>query len=228
MILCKHYRIPQCRYTLNEPLYSKYWPEDSLVKPKLVVRFFNSSRRLPHSKRHSSLFLHWFFSKFLVVMAPCTPSIYVFLGRPLFLLSHGIHSIINFGILSSGILLTWPYHCSLFFCTMSMVSGFPFTPIISFIFSFCILSIFASTCNQNYVLLTLLCCVKNEQIRLLNTSQTVRLYIQETFISVINQLAAQNFCFTISLFHASKCFEHMCSSSGGQNFITQPLVSSQL
>jgi len=46
------------------------------------------------------------------------------------------------------------------------------------------------------------------------------------FISVINQLDAQNFCFTISLFHASKCFEHMCSSSGGQNCITQPLVSS--
>ena len=37
------------------------------------------------------------------------------------------------------------------------------------------------------------------------------------FISVINQLDAQNFCFTISLFHASICFEHMCSSSGGQN-----------
>ena len=48
------------------------------------------------------------------------------------------------------------------------------------------------------------------------------------FISVINQLDAQNFCFTISLFHASTCFEHMCSSSGGQNFITQPLVSSHL
>jgi len=32
------------------------------------------------------------------------------------------------------------------------------------------------------------------------------------FISVINQLNAQNFCFTISLFHASTCFEHMCSS----------------
>jgi len=29
------------------------------------------------------------------------------------------------------------------------------------------------------------------------------------FISVINQLDAQNFCFTISLFHASTCFEHM-------------------
>ena len=29
-----------------------------------------------------------------------------------------------------------------------------------------------------------------------------------TFISVINQLDAQNFCFTISLCHASICFEH--------------------
>jgi len=28
------------------------------------------------------------------------------------------------------------------------------------------------------------------------------------FISVINQLDAQTFCFTISLFHASTCFEH--------------------
>ena len=45
-------------------------------------------------------------------------------------------------------------------------------------------------------------------------------------ISVINQLDAQSFCFTISLFHASTCFEHMCSSSGGQNCITQHLVSS--
>ena len=28
------------------------------------------------------------------------------------------------------------------------------------------------------------------------------------FISVINQLDAQNFCFTVSLFHVSTCFEH--------------------
>jgi len=35
--------------------------------------------------------------------------------------------------------------------------------------------------------------------------------LREEFISVINQLDAQNFCFTISLFHASTCFEHMCS-----------------
>jgi len=46
----------------------------------------------------------------------------------------------------------------------------------------------------------------------------------KTFISAINQLGAKMFCFTISLFHASTCFEHMLSSSGGQNCITQPLV----
>jgi len=32
------------------------------------------------------------------------------------------------------------------------------------------------------------------------------------FISVIKPLDVQTFCFTISLFHASTCFEHMCSS----------------
>jgi hypothetical protein len=62
-------------------------------------------------------------------MAACTPSIHVFLGRPLFRLSSGNHSIINYGIHSSRILLTWPYDCSLFFCMMSMMSGFPFTPL---------------------------------------------------------------------------------------------------
>jgi len=31
------------------------------------------------------------------------------------------------------------------------------------------------------------------------------------FISVINQLDAQNFCFTVSWFHASTCFEHCCA-----------------
>jgi len=35
--------------------------------------------------------------------------------------------------------------------------------------------------------------------------------IIKLFISVINELDAQNFCFTISLFNASTCFEHMCS-----------------
>jgi len=47
------------------------------------------------------------------------------------------------------------------------------------------------------------------------------------FILVINQLEAQNL-FSISLFHASTRFEHTCSSSGGQNCIIQPLVSSHL
>jgi hypothetical protein len=32
--------------------------------------------------------------------------------------------------------LAWPYHCSLFFSMTSMKSGFPFTPIISFVCSF--------------------------------------------------------------------------------------------
>ena len=59
-------------------------------------------------------------------MTACTPSIHVFLGRSLFILSRGTHSIISFGILSSGILFTWPYHCSLFFSMLSMVAGFPF------------------------------------------------------------------------------------------------------
>jgi len=48
-------------------------------------------------------------------MTACTPSIHVFLGRPLLFLSSGIHSIINFGILSSGILLTWLYILNIHF-----------------------------------------------------------------------------------------------------------------
>jgi len=48
------------------------------------------------------------------------------------------------------------------------------------------------------------------------------------FISVINQIGVQNICFTISLFHACTRFEHTCSSSGGQNCITQSLLSSHL
>jgi len=42
----------------------------------------------------------------------------------------------------------------------------------------------------------------------------------------IKQLDALNFI--ISLFQASTCFLHMCSSSGGQNCIIQSLVSSHL
>jgi hypothetical protein len=59
----------------------------------LSIRFYDSCRRLlPQTKRHSSLFLHWFCSIFLAVMAACTPSIHVLLGRPLFRLSAGTHS----------------------------------------------------------------------------------------------------------------------------------------
>ena len=42
----------------------------------------------------------------------------------------------------------------------------------------------------------------------------------------INQLDALNFI--MSLFHASTCFEHKCSSSGGQNCTIQSQVSSHL
>ena len=42
----------------------------------------------------------------------------------------------------------------------------------------------------------------------------------------INQLDALNFI--ISLFQASTCSKHMCSSSGGQNCTIQPLVLSHL
>ena len=93
----------------------------------------DSCRRLREPKHHSFLFNHWSASKCLVFMAARTPSIHVFLGRPLFLLSPGIHSIINFGSLSSCILLMWPYHWSLFLSMMSIMPGFSFTPIISFI-----------------------------------------------------------------------------------------------
>jgi len=40
------------------------------------------------------------------------------------------------------------------------------------------------------------------------SAETFSFYL---FISVIKQLDAQNVCFTRSLFHASTCFEHMCS-----------------
>ena len=42
----------------------------------------------------------------------------------------------------------------------------------------------------------------------------------------INQLDTLNFI--MSLFHASTCFEHTCSSPGGQNCTIQSLVSSHL
>jgi len=48
-------------------------------------------------------------------------------------------------------------------------------------------------------------CQRKKHINSVPVLLTVHLSI---FISVINQLDAQNFCFTISLFHASTCFEH--------------------
>ena len=87
--------------------YKTLTPENYLkVYLSIYSVFFNSCRRLPESKCHSSLFLPSSGYKFL---AAYTPSIHVFLGRPLLFLSHGIHSIINFDIISSGILFTWPY-----------------------------------------------------------------------------------------------------------------------
>jgi len=59
----------------------------------LSIQFFKSRRRLPETKRHSSLFLHWSGSTFLVVMTACTPFIHVFPGRSLFLHSLAIQSI---------------------------------------------------------------------------------------------------------------------------------------
>jgi len=91
-------------------------------------------------------------------------------------------------------------------------------------------------CNEPYhsCLLETVCQMKNSKrlIKLLLGSaadpninnrffdvfQAVQLSI---FISVINQLDAQNICFTISLLHSSTCFEHMCSSSGGQNAVEE-------
>ena len=69
---------------------------------------------------------------------------------------------------------------------------------------------------------------KNQSFIFLPYKQLLCFVTYLMFISVINQLDAQNLCFTIRLFHSSTCIEHMCSSTGGQNCITQPLVSSQL
>ena len=73
----------------------------------------------------TDLLLNVLFS-WLLVHLPSTFSLDV-----LFLLSPGIHSIINFGSISYCILLTWPYHWSLFLSMMCTMSGFSFNPIIS-------------------------------------------------------------------------------------------------
>ena len=74
--------------------------------------------------------------------------------------------------------------------------------------------------NETYKTLTELNFEENESPLNVNLNFDVLLTVHlSIFISVINQLDAQNFCFTISLFHASTCFEHMCPSSRGQNCI---------
>jgi hypothetical protein len=78
----------------------KYYYTEIIHTKIRSIRFYNNCRRLPEIKRHSSLFLHWSGSKFLVVMAACTPSIHVFLSRPLFLLSSG-NTKINYGYKNS-------------------------------------------------------------------------------------------------------------------------------
>jgi len=60
----------------------------------------------------------------------------------------------------------------------------------------------------------------------LHVSST-RAYRQEAKL-VLYSLWYHQACFIMSLFHASTCFEHTCSSSGGQNCTIQSLVSSNL
>ena len=63
----------------------------------------------------------------------------------------------------------------------------------------------------------------SQNIRVSIAAGTRVIAIVNLFID-INQLDALNFL--ITLFQASICFEHMRSSSGGQNCITRSLVSS--
>ena len=68
------------------------------------------------------------------------------------------------------------------------------------------------------------------QSKLLYTaSHYISLYLTIShYISLFNQLDEQNLFHSEVLFHGYTCFEHMRSSPGGQNCITQPLVSSHL
>jgi len=65
------------------------------------------------------------------------------------------------------------------------------------------------------------CCPQLDTSSFFYVLLTVHLSI---FISVFNQLYAQSFYFTISLFHASTCFEHMCSSSSHKTHSTNPVT----
>ena len=53
--------------------------------------------------------------------------------------------------------------------------------------------------------------VIGEQPKSKNIIREKNVYYKNIFILVINKLDAQNFGFTIGLFHSSTCFEHMCS-----------------
>ena len=64
-----------------------------LIFSSICPVFFFKSVAVFQKPNAIPLFLHSSGSNFLVVMAACTPSIHVFLGRPLFLLSRGIQSL---------------------------------------------------------------------------------------------------------------------------------------
>jgi len=65
--------------------------------------------------------------------------------------------------------------------------------------------------------------LRNDFLSFFDILLTVHLDI---FILILKKLDALNFI--MSLFYASTCFEHKCSSSGGQNCAIKPLVSSHL
>ena len=68
---------------------------------------------------------------------------------------------------------------------------------------------------------------KTYNYKTLNTSFFIFSHRASQYIYLnINQLDALNFI--MNLFHAPTCFEHTCSSSGGQNYTIQPLISSHL
>jgi len=97
-----------------------YLSHPSIYLSIYISGFFNSCRLLPKPNAIPLCFsIHLVLNFLLLWLLVHLPSTFFF-GRPLFLFSRGIHSIINFGILSFGILLTWPYHCSLLFSMMCM------------------------------------------------------------------------------------------------------------
>jgi len=87
------------------------------VHPYLSFRSCDSCRRLPEPKHHSFLFSHWS-SKCLVFMAARTPSIHVFLGCPLFVLSPSIQVYIPKLKKKKKTMYSWGFFYFLF-CTMT-------------------------------------------------------------------------------------------------------------